>query len=96
MKLTKEEVNKVAHLARLELKKDEVERLTGDMNNILDYISKLNELDTDSVEPTCHAVSVTNAFRDDVQKGDFSIEEAVANAPVTEEGNFKVPKVIES
>lgn len=95
MELTKEEVNKVAHLARLELKGDEVERMTGEMNNIIDYIDKLDELDTDSVEPTCHAVPVTNAFREDVEKKDFTIEEALANAPSAEYGCFKVPKVIE-
>ena len=94
MKLTKEEVNKVAHLARLELSEDERSRMTGDMNNILDYINKLSELDTDNVEPTCHAVPVTNAFREDVQKNDFTIEEAIANAPSSEDGSFKVPKVI--
>ncbi|MBE9502820.1 MAG: Asp-tRNA(Asn)/Glu-tRNA(Gln) amidotransferase subunit GatC [Proteobacteria bacterium] len=95
MKLTKEEVNKVAHLARLELSEEETERMTGDMNNILDYINKLSELNTDNVEPTCHAVPVTNVFREDVQRNDFTIEEALANAPSSEEGSFKVPKVIE-
>lgn len=95
MKLTKEEVNKVAHLARLELKDDETKRMTGDMNNILGYINKLGELDTDKVEPTCHAVPVTNAFREDVQKNEFTIEEVLSNAPSSEASCFKVPKVID-
>jgi len=95
MELTKDEVNKVAHLARLALEGDEVERMTGDMNNIIGYINKLEELDTDSVEPTCHAVPVVNAFRDDIEKKDFAIEDALANAPSEEDGCFKVPKVIE-
>lgn len=99
MKLTKDEVNQVAHLARLELGGDEVESLTDDMNNILGYIDKLSELDTKNVAPTSHAVPMSNAFRDDEQNGRFSgnftAHEAIANAPASEDGSFKVPKVIE-
>jgi len=95
VKLSKEKVNSVAHLARLELADDEAERLTGDMNNILGYIDKLGELDTDGVEPTCHAVPVTNAFREDKLDRYFTVEEALKNAPDSEDGSFKVPKVIE-
>ena len=95
MKIRKDDVCKVAHLARLELSKDEEQRLTGDMNNILGYIDKLAELDTDNVEPTSHAVAVTNAFREDVRKDFFSAEEGLANAPDAEAGSFKVPKVID-
>ena len=95
LKIQAEEIQKVAHLARLELSKDEECRLTGDMNNILGYIDKLTELDTKNVEPTSHAVEVTNAFREDVCKDFFSTEEGLSNAPDAEDGSFKVPKVIE-
>lgn len=95
MKITRDEVNRVAHLARLQLEEAETEALTGDMNSILEYIDKLGSLDTDGIEPTYHAVAVTNAFREDVQKREFSSREALSNAPDCEEGSFKVPKVIE-
>ena len=93
--LTRETVDRVAHLARLELKEEEAVRLTSDMNSILGYIDKLSELDTEAVEPTSHAVPVTNAFRDDVVVRDFDHEAGLANAPSAEEGSFKVPRVIE-
>ena len=95
MNIQTKDVRKVAHLARLELSEDEAQQLTGDMNNILGYIDKLAELDTEGVEPTSHAVAVTNAFREDVRKDFFSKNEGLANAPSVEEGSFKVPRVIE-
>jgi len=95
LKIQKEDVLKVAHLARLELSEDESLRLTGDMNDILGYIDKLDELDTEKIEPTSHAVAVNNAFREDVCRDFFSAEEGLANAPSAEDGSFKVPKVIE-
>ena len=95
MALSKEEVQKVAHLARLELKSDEETALTTDLNNILGYIDKLSELDTKGVKPTFHAVPVTNAFRADERKTVITAEEGLRNAPNSEEGSFKVPKVIE-
>lgn len=95
MSLTKDDVMKVAHLARLELPESESERLTADMNSILGYIDKLGELDTASVEPTSHAVPVSNAFREDEVMDYFSAVEGLANAPDSEEGSFKVPRVIE-
>ncbi len=95
MKVKKEDILHVAALARLELEKDEVELLTGDMNKILDYIDRLKELNTDNIEPTSHAMYVGNAFREDLLKRDFTIEDAMANAPDSENNGFKVPKVIE-
>ncbi len=95
MALSKEEVQKVAHLARLELKGEEETALTTELNNILGYIDKLSELDTEGVKPTFHAVPVTNAFRADERKTVITAEEGLKNAPDSEEGSFKVPKVIE-
>ncbi len=95
MSLTKDDVLKAAHLARLELPESESEKLTTDMNSILGYIDKLGELDTEGVEPTSHAVPAINAFRKDEGKDYFTAEEGLANAPDSEDGSFKVPKVIE-
>ena len=95
MKISKEKVGSVAHLARLDFDENETRQLTGQLNTILDYIGKLEELDTKAVEPTSHAVSVVNAFREDERKSDFTVREALANAPDEEDGSFKVPKVIE-
>lgn len=95
VKISRDEVSHVANLARLDFGDDEIETLTGQMNSILDYIDKLGELNTEDVEPTYHAVPVTNAFREDERKREFSVDEALANAPDSEEGNFKVPKVLE-
>ena len=95
MGLTKEDILKVANLARLGMADEEAEKLTDDMNSILGYIDKLSELDTAGVEATSHAVPAINAFRDDVVDNYLSVEEGLANAPDAEEGSFKVPKVIE-
>ncbi|MBE9535894.1 MAG: Asp-tRNA(Asn)/Glu-tRNA(Gln) amidotransferase subunit GatC [Proteobacteria bacterium] len=95
MKIQAEEIRKVAHLARLELSEKESQQLTGDMNNVLGYIDKLAELETENVEPTSHAVPATNAFREDICRDFFSAEEGLSNAPDSEDGSFKVPKVIE-
>ena len=95
MALEKKDVNKVAHLARLEISSTEMDRLTTDMNSILGYIDKLAELNTDGVEPTSHAVPVTNAFREDERKEYFSVQKGLSNAPDSEDGCFKVPRVID-
>jgi len=95
MRVKKEDISHVATLARLELESEEAERLTGDMNSILDYIERLTGLDTDNIEPTSHAIPISNAFREDLLKKDFTRESALANAPASENNSFKVPKVIE-
>lgn len=95
MTLKKDEINKVAHLARFELSSEELDSLTRDMNSIIGYIDKLAELETENVEPTSHAVPVTNAFRDDTLNKYFSLEKGLSNAPDSEDGCFKVPKVID-
>ncbi|MDH3973275.1 MAG: Asp-tRNA(Asn)/Glu-tRNA(Gln) amidotransferase subunit GatC [Deltaproteobacteria bacterium] len=95
MTLKKDDINKVAHLARLELSQGQVDSLTKDMNNIIGYIDKLAELETENIEPTSHAVPVTNAFREDALKEYFTVEKGLANAPDGEDGSFKVPKVID-
>ncbi|MHC1728645.1 MAG: Asp-tRNA(Asn)/Glu-tRNA(Gln) amidotransferase subunit GatC [Syntrophobacteraceae bacterium] len=94
MKITREEVRHVADLARLELSEAEEERMTGQMNGILEYMEKLNELDTEGITPTTHAILLQNVFRDDVVRDSLEREKALANAPETDDVNFIVPKII--
>ncbi|OGP60147.1 MAG: asparaginyl/glutamyl-tRNA amidotransferase subunit C [Deltaproteobacteria bacterium RBG_13_61_14] len=95
MKITRKEVEYVAHLARLELTPEEAEEFTGQLGQILEYFDKLNELDTSAIEPTSHAIPVVNAFREDVVKPSDDQETALKNAPAREDGFFRVPKIIE-
>jgi aspartyl-tRNA(Asn)/glutamyl-tRNA(Gln) amidotransferase subunit C len=95
MKITKETVEYVARLARLQLGPDEVEAYTGQIDKILEYMESLNSLNTDSVEPTSHPVPVACIMRDDAVKPSFEAEESVANAPARIDTFFKVPPIIE-
>jgi aspartyl-tRNA(Asn)/glutamyl-tRNA(Gln) amidotransferase subunit C len=94
MKLTVEQVQHVAKLARLELEPQAVETLAGQLATILDYVDKLSEVDTSRIEPTSHAIALTNAFREDRIHTHLEPQEALANAPAKEQGSFVVPKVI--
>ena len=94
MALTKEEVLHVAELARLSLNPEEVDHLTRQLNDILAYVEKLQELDTIGVPPMAHVLPVFNVFREDEETPCLSREEALANAPAQEEGTFVVPSVI--
>jgi aspartyl-tRNA(Asn)/glutamyl-tRNA(Gln) amidotransferase subunit C len=94
MALTREEVLHVADLARLSLEPETVDRLTRQLNDILAYIEKLQEVDTAGVPPMAHAVPVFNVFREDEVAPGLDREEALANAPAQEEGTFVVPRVI--
>ncbi|ANA39098.1 MULTISPECIES: Asp-tRNA(Asn)/Glu-tRNA(Gln) amidotransferase subunit GatC [Geobacter] len=95
MKITRSDVEHVATLARLELAEDEKDRFTGQLDAILAYVEKLNELNTDGIVPTSHAVPVENAFREDEVRPSIGVENALANAPDRVEGFFRVPRVIE-
>ncbi|AJF05605.1 Asp-tRNA(Asn)/Glu-tRNA(Gln) amidotransferase subunit GatC [Geoalkalibacter subterraneus] len=95
MKISREEVEHVARLARLALPEDEIDRLTGEMDAILGYVEKLNELDTEGIVPTAHVVPVENALREDEVKPSLGAEKALANAPQSANGCFRVPRVIE-
>ena len=95
MKITRDEVLYVADLARLDLDDAAIDKFAGQIGTILDYIDKLNEVDTDGVRPTSHAISLTNAFREDEQIEHLDPEKALANAPEKEDGSFIVPKIIE-
>jgi aspartyl-tRNA(Asn)/glutamyl-tRNA(Gln) amidotransferase subunit C len=95
LKLSSKDVEYVARLARLEITDKETEKFTAQLNNILGYIDKLNELDTKGVAPMTHAIAVTNAFREDKVLGSLGTEKALANAPDARGEFFRVPKVIE-
>ena len=94
MKITKDEVLYVADLARLDLDEASIEKFAGQIGDVLEYVEKLNEVDTEGLRPTSHAISLTNAFREDEQRQPLDREQALANAPEKEDGNFVVPKII--
>lgn len=95
MKITRQEVEKVARLARLELTEAEKDAFTGQMDAILAYVDTLNSLDTDGIVPTSHAVPMENAFREDEVRPSIGVDNALANAPEKVGSFFRVPKVIE-
>lgn len=98
MKITETEVRYVADLANLKLSSAEIERMAHDLNGILEHMDKLNELDTSNVEPMAQVLyeaEETATLRDDVERVMLTNADALANAPVSSSGYFKVPKVIE-
>ena len=94
MKITKAEVLHVAHLARLDIAEADVDRFAGQIDTILDYVDTLKKVDTTGVVATSHAISQTNAFREDEVQGQLAPDQALANAPEKDNGAFVVPKVI--
>jgi len=91
MAITRDQVLHVARLARLDLGDDEVERLTGELDAILDAVSKVAELDLSDVPPTSHPLDVVNALRPDEPRPSLPLEDVFANAPEREGDFFKVP-----
>jgi aspartyl-tRNA(Asn)/glutamyl-tRNA(Gln) amidotransferase subunit C len=94
MKISKQEVLHVAHLARLEISDVDVDRFASQIGTILDYVDALKQVNTEGVAATSHAITLTNAFRDDEVKGQLEPDAALANAPEKDDGAFVVPKVI--
>jgi aspartyl-tRNA(Asn)/glutamyl-tRNA(Gln) amidotransferase subunit C len=95
MKLTAEQVRRVATLAKLRISDEEVEQFSNQLSSVLENIGQLNELDTDAVEPTSHSVSLANVFRIDQTETVFAEDAWKENAPTQYLGHFKVPKIIE-
>ena len=95
MTIDKKTVEKVAHLARLELAEDEKEKMIADMNKILGFMDKLNEIDTSGIEPLVYMTNEINTVREDVIKQEITHEEALLNAPKHDRDYFLVAKVIE-
>ena len=94
-KIDESQVRQVAKLARLELGKDEIAQLSTELSAIIEYIEKLNELDTQDVEPLAHCLPIHNVFRKNVVKNSIGVEKALANAPQRYEEYFKVPKILD-
>ena len=95
MKISKETIEYVAHLARIELESDEVDHYTRQIDSILQYMDTLNSLNTDGIEATSHAVPVECALREDAVKDSFPVEGSLENAPERIGSFFKVPPIIE-
>ena len=89
------QVKRVAILSRLALSDSEIAQFSVHLSAILEYIEKLNELDTDAVEPLAHCLAVHNVFRDDIVTESLSVDKALANAPKRFEEYFRVPKVLD-
>ncbi len=94
MKITISEIEHVADLARLSFDPVEVEGINRQLNDILGYMGKLEELDTSEIEPTTHALELINIFREDRVKPSLPVEESLSNAPEREDGAFVVPRII--
>jgi aspartyl-tRNA(Asn)/glutamyl-tRNA(Gln) amidotransferase subunit C len=94
MSVTIKDVEHIARLARLEFSPAEKEKFTHQLNRILEYVGKLNELDTSNVEPLSHVIELENKMREDVVKPGLSSEEALKNAPAKTDKFFKVPKTV--
>jgi len=92
--ITKKEVEYVAKLAKLEFNEEEKEEFTSQLNSILDYFKKLNELNTEKIEPTAYVVSMPNLLNEDKVKPSLSQEEVLSNSKYVKKGYFKVPKIM--
>jgi len=95
MQINSETIDKIAHLARLNIDPSEKEEIAKDLGQILSWMEKLNELDTQSVEPLIHMSAEINAFRSDLESAPLDAKTALKNAPAKDEHYFKVPKVID-
>jgi aspartyl-tRNA(Asn)/glutamyl-tRNA(Gln) amidotransferase subunit C len=92
--LSRADVAHVAHLARLGLSDDELERLEGQLNHILDQYEILARLDTDAIPPTAQTIELENILRDDVARPSFTAAQALANAPLSADGFVVVPPIM--
>jgi aspartyl-tRNA(Asn)/glutamyl-tRNA(Gln) amidotransferase subunit C len=93
--ISDETIEYVGILAKLELSEEDKKKAKADMGNMLDYIDKLNELDTKDVEPMAHIFPVNNVFREDVVMNEDDRDNILLNAPEKKDGAFKVPKTVE-
>ena len=91
MAIDREQLLHVAHLARLELREDEVERLESQLNDILEAVSKVSELDLSDVPPTSHPLEIANAWDDDVPRPCLALDDVFANAPDRDDDYFRSP-----
>jgi len=95
VKITKEQIQHIAVLSRLNLSEEEKDLFGSQLSSILDYMDQLNELDTRETEPTSHVLSLSNVMRDDILTSSLPGEEALKNAPSRSENFYRVPRIIE-
>ena len=95
MIIDKETLNKIAHLSRLEIDEKDVDKMMQDMNNMVTFVEKLNEVNTDGVEPLTTMSHEVNVLREDIAKPDLAHPQVLQNAPKRDADYFRVPKVLE-
>ncbi|MFC1804267.1 Asp-tRNA(Asn)/Glu-tRNA(Gln) amidotransferase subunit GatC [Candidatus Omnitrophota bacterium] len=95
MSLSKKTVDYVAHLARIDLKPKELEKLSGQLKGIIDFIGRLKKADVSKVDPTSHILPISNVLREDEPQDSLSSTQALENAPELRENFYVVPKIIE-
>ena len=95
MKITENDIQTVANLSRLKIRPDESAKILSQLNDILNYVENLNSIDTTNIEPTTYALPMQNVFREDKIKPSLERELALSNAPLKDDGYFKVPRVLE-
>ena len=94
-RITIDEVKHVANLARLAITEEEAEKFTKQLDAIIEFAEQLNELDTENVEPTSHVLDMKNVMREDIAEEGLPVEEVLKNAPDHEDGQIRVPSIIE-
>ena len=94
MSISRQDIEKVALLARLQLTDDELSKMTVELAQIVGYVDQLAEVDTNGIEPMAHAIETANVFRDDVVTESLPRDEALANAPHRDERGYLVPAVL--
>lgn len=95
MKITEQDINTVASLSRLRIRDEERAEVTAQLDKFLTYVENLQAIDTTDIEPTTYALPMQNVFRADKVKPSLERELALSNAPLAEDGYFKVPRVLE-
>jgi aspartyl-tRNA(Asn)/glutamyl-tRNA(Gln) amidotransferase subunit C len=95
MSISRETVQYLAHLARINLSQEELEKFSLQLNDILQYIEQLKEVDISKIPPTAHVLDIKNVKRKDIPKSSLHIQDVLKNSPQKEGNFFKVPKVIE-
>ena len=94
-RISVEQVKHVAHLSRLALSENEAEQWAGQLEKIITFAEQLNEVDTEGIEPTSHVLEIRNVMREDAAGPGLPTEEVLKNAPDHQDGQFKVPAIIE-
>ncbi|MCB0281167.1 MAG: Asp-tRNA(Asn)/Glu-tRNA(Gln) amidotransferase subunit GatC [Calditrichae bacterium] len=94
MSVTIQDLEKIANLARLKLNEEEKSKFLGQLNQILEYVEKLNEINTDGIEPLSHSLDLVNVLRKDIEQASLDRNKALENAPKKNDAFFRVPKVV--